>query len=290
MPGRLRYLLSHRCAKTSVVPSLKKGGEAVPGPDLKEIRYEEEDGVATVTLDRPARLNALGLNMAREFLGMAKFLAASKEVRAVILTGAGRSFCTGRDLKESAEHTEEDARRFHRTGMEALSLWERLPMPTVAAVNGHCFGWGMEATLCCDIRFAAKDATLCFPECALGIFPGQGGTVRLPRLIPAGLAKELIYTARRFDGREAERMGLVNRAFPGESLIEEARALAGTLRDNGPLGVQGAKAVINATSDMPLGQALAFSDALRLPLTFSKDFAEALAAFREKRKPHFRGE
>jgi enoyl-CoA hydratase/carnithine racemase len=261
----------------------------VTGPNLEEICYAEEDGVATVTLDRPARLNALGLNMAGEFLEVAKRLAASREVRAVILTGAGRAFCTGRDLKESAEHTEADAHRFHRTGMEALSLWERLPMATIAAVNGHCFGWGMEVTLCCDIRLAAEEATLGFPECALGILPGQGGAVRLPRLIPAGLAKELIYTARRFDGREAERTGLMNRVHPGGRLIAEARALAGTIRDNGPLGVQGAKTIINTTADMPLGQALAFSDAIRAPLTFSEDFREALDAFREKRKPIFRG-
>jgi enoyl-CoA hydratase/carnithine racemase len=163
-------------------------------------------------------------------------------------------------------------------------------MPTIAAINGHTFGWGMEISLACDIRLAAADATLCFPETALGVFPGAGGTVRLPRVIPAGLAKELIYTARRFDGEEAERIGFVNRAYPADQLMEEALALARSIAANGPLGVRGAKKVIEQTSRMPMSQAIEFSNAVRMPLNFTKDFAEALAAFKEKRKPEFRGE
>lgn len=257
---------------------------------FQEIRYEEEDGLAVVTLNRPDRLNAIGMVLAEEFCALCEELAGAKEVRVVVLTGAGRAFSTGRDLKESAAHTPEEADRYQRYATETSTLWDRLPMPTVAAINGHAFGWGVEVTLACDIRLAAEEATLCLPECSLGIFPGGGGVVRLQRLIPAGLAKELVYTSRRIDGREAERIGLVNRAYPADRLMAEARALAGQIRDNGPLGVRGAKRVIDATPDMPIDQALAFAHEVRVPLNHTKDFAEALAAFKEKRKPRFRGE
>ncbi len=258
--------------------------------EFTEIKYTVDSGIARVTINRPERLNALGMNLAEEFNDLGAALAGEKEVRVVVLTGEGRAFSTGRDLKESATHTKEDADRYQLLGMETVTRWENLPMPTIAAINGHAFGWGMEISLACDIRLAAADATLCFPETALGVFPGAGGTVRLPRVLPAGLAKELIYTARRFKGEEAERIGFVNRAYPADQLMEEALALARSIAANGPLGVRAAKKVIEQTSQMPMSQAIEFSNAVRMPLNFTKDFAEALAAFKEKRKPEFRGE
>ncbi len=258
--------------------------------ELTELKYELEDGIGRVTINRPERLNALGMNLAEEFNALALELMEEKDVRVVLLTGEGRAFSTGRDLKESATHTKEDADRYQLLGMEAVTRWENLPMPTIAAINGPTFGWGMEISLACDIRYVAEGATLCFPECALGIFPGAGGTVRLPRLIPAGTAKELIYTAKRFDGREAERVGLAVRALPSGDLMAEALATAEKIAANGPLGVRGAKKVIGHTLDMPMAAAIEFSNANRMPLNFTRDFAEALAAFKEKRKPVFRGE
>jgi enoyl-CoA hydratase/carnithine racemase len=258
--------------------------------DFTEIKYECESGVARVTINRPDRLNALGMNLAEEFMAMGEALAGEKEVRALVLTGEGRAFSTGRDLKESANHTKEDADRYQLIGMDTVTKWEALPMPTIAAINGHTFGWGMEIALACDIRLVAEEATLCFPETALGVFPGAGGTVRLPKLIPPGVAKELIYTSKRFDGIEAARIGFANQAYPASSLMDKALAMAAAIAANGPLGVRAAKKVIGQTSHMAMGQAIEFSNAIRMPLNFTKDFAEALAAFKEKRKPKFRGE
>lgn len=258
--------------------------------EFSEIKYALEGGVARVTINRPDRLNALGMNLAEEFNELASALPDEGDVRVVLLTGEGRAFSTGRDLKESATHTKEDADRYQVLGMEAVTKWEKLPMPTVAAINGHTFGWGMEISLACDIRLVSEEATLCFPETALGVFPGAGGTVRLPRLINAGLAKELIYTAKRFDGREAERIGLANRACPADQLMEEALVMVQKIAENGPLGVRGAKKVIDHSLQMSMEQAIEFSMTNRMPLNFTKDFAEALAAFKEKRKPVFRGE
>lgn len=257
---------------------------------FETIGYEEKDGLAVVRLDRPESLNAISSKMAEEFVALAEALAGARRTRVVVLTGAGRAFSTGRDLKESATHSKETADRYQRDVMATTTLWERLPMPTIAAVNGHAFGWGVEITLACDIRLAAEEATLCLPECSLGIFPGAGGVVRLQRIMPAGQAKELVFTSRRVDGKEAERIGLANRAHPLADLMAEAMATAEKIRDNGPLGVRGAKKVIDQTLDMPLAQAVEFSNALRLPLNQTRDFAEALAAFREKRKPVFTGE
>ena len=258
--------------------------------EFETISYSEEDGLAIVKLNRPDSLNAVSFKMAEEFVELARTLADAQNVRVVILTGEGRSFSTGRDLKESATHTKEMADQYQSHVMVTTTLWERLPMPTIAAINGHAFGWGVEITLGCDIRLAAEEATLCLPECSLGIFPGAGGVVRLQRIMPAGQAKELVFTSKRIDGIEAERIGLVNKAHPRDSLMNEATAMAETIRDNGPLGVRGAKKVIDQTLDMPLAQAVEFSNALRLPLNHTKDFAEALAAFKEKRKPNFTGE
>ena len=258
--------------------------------EFETISYTEEDGLAVVKLNRPESLNAISFKMAEEFVELARTLAAARNVRVVILTGEGRGFSTGRDLKESTTHTKEMADQYQRYVMSATSLWERLPMPTIAAINGHTFGWGVEITLVCDIRLAAEEATLCFPECSLGIFPGAGGVIWLQRIMPAGQAKELVYTSKRINGIEAERIGLVNKAHPLDRLMDEATAIAERIRDNGPLGVRGAKKVIDQTLEMPLSQAIEFSNAHRLPLNYTKDFAEALAAFKEKRKPVFTGE
>lgn len=176
-----------------------------------------------------------------------------------------------------------------RLAIEAAHTFSRLPMPTIAAINGACFGWGLEASLACDIRLAAEQAKLCFPETRLGIFPGAGGTPRLAKLVPMAVAKELIFTARVFDGTEAKELGVVSKAVPEEELLTAAVALAESIAKNAPLGLRSAKRVLEAAGDQPLEVALALSGKERLPLNDTADFAEGVAAFAEKRVPVFRG-
>lgn len=253
------------------------------------IIYEERAGVARLTYNRPEARNARSMQMGRELLEALSCIEESQEARALILTGAGTAFSAGRDLKETAAHTPEQGREYMRTGREYVQRLSDLPIPTIAAINGYAFGGGVEAALACDIRLAAEEAVICFPECALGVFPGSQGTVRLPRLISPGHAMELIFASKRIDGREAERIGLVQRACPRERLLEEAETLAARIAENGPLGVRAAKKVIRTALNSPFDPAVEYSNFLREPLNETQDFREAVAAFREKRKPKFIG-
>ena len=129
----------------------------------------------------------------------------------MVLFGKGRAFCTGRDLKESKTHTEADRAEFQHLVRDACDRWAEVPMPTIAAIHGFCFGWGVEVAVAADMRVAAAGTVFCLPETSLAIYPGAGGTVRLPQLIPVGIAKELIFTARRFTPQEGHQWGLINK-------------------------------------------------------------------------------
>ena len=157
--------------------------------ELTEIKYELEGGIARVTINRPERLNALGMNLAEEFNALALELAEEKEVRVALLTGEGRAFSTGRDLKESATHTKEDADRYQLLGMEAVTRWENLPMPTIAAINGPTFGWGMEISLACDIRFVPRTPSSVFPNARWASSPAPGEPCACRDSFPRGSRK-----------------------------------------------------------------------------------------------------
>jgi methylglutaconyl-CoA hydratase len=258
-----------------------------PAPLLLDV----QDGLATLTLNRPAALNALSRALAADLLATLRDLAVRPELRVVVVRGAGeRAFCTGADLKERATLTP-DERGAHtaliRAAAEALAA---LPVPTIAALRGYTLAGGLELALACDIRLAADDTVCGLTEVLIGIFPGAGGPVRLPRVVGPGKARELIFSGRRIDAAEALACGLVERVVPAAELGTAALALAGQIRDAAPLAVRAVKQVLDFALDLPIPEALERAETLRRPLDTTRDYTEGLAAFAERRRPRFTGE
>lgn len=203
-------------------------------------------------------------------------------------------FCAGADLKERARLQPAETAQFVGQLRALLCRIERLPMPCIAAIDGVALGGGLELALACDIRTAATDAKLGLVETRLGIIPGAGGTQRLPRLLGAALAKELIFTARVFDGAEAQRLGVCNHAVKqtadGEAAYRRAVEVAREILPNGPIGVRMAKQAIDRGIEVDLGTGYAIEEACYAQVIPTQDRLEGLRAFAEKRKPVYKGE
>jgi enoyl-CoA hydratase len=252
-----------------------------------DLVLSEIDGhLATVTLNRPAALNAMTTVLRERFHAVVEALERDPAVWVVIFTGAGeRAFSAGADLKERNVLTEQemlDQRRIS-PGKSVLGMRK----PSIAAINGFALGAGCELALACDLRIAAEQAQLGLTETRVGILPGGGGTQLLPRLIGPTRAKELIYTARRIDSAEAERIGLVNAVVPLAELLPRARALAEAICANAPLAVRQAKLAIDAGQDLDLRGGLALENEAWTRCLYSADRAEGIRAFTEKRPPKF---
>lgn len=185
-----------------------------------------ESHVASITLNRPDMRNAFNTPLMEAMCKEMAEIEKTRDIKVLIVTGAGSSFSSGRDLKESAIHTKEQAKRFMLLGERWSTALREMPIPTIAAVNGPAFGWGMVLLLSCDIRVAVSDAVLGYPETALGVFPGGDATVRLTRQIFVPAVKDLLLTGRRFDAQEGYRLGLVNRVTSKRDLMTEVGALA----------------------------------------------------------------
>lgn len=259
--------------------------------DGRVLLLQVEDGLATLTLNRPAALNALSREFAAALVAALRELAARPDLRVVVLRGAGeRAFCTGADLKERATlSADEKGAHTALIGAAAAAL-AALPVPTIAAVRGYALAGGLELALACDIRLAAADAAFGLTEVTIGIFPGAGGPVRLPRVVGPGKARELIFSGRRIDATEALACGLVERVVPPADLDDTVATLAGQIRDAAPLAVRAVKRVLDVASDLPIAEALRHAETLRRPLDDTQDYAEGLAAFAERRKPRFTGQ
>ena len=249
-----------------------------------------ENNVAIVTLNRPSSLNALNRPMLDAYLEVMDDLSPKRNVRAVIVEGAGdRAFCAGADLKERAGMSAEETRAFLLRIRRIMDFTERLPMPTIAAVDGFAFGGGCELALACDMRVMSERTKIGLTECALGIIPGAGGTQRLPRIVGPSKAKELIFTAKRLSAEEALSIGLANHVCEAGKATEKALEIADAIKGCAPLAVEAAKAAIDAGLDCGIGEGLVLEQRAYEVTLFTEDRIEALAAFKEKRKPVFKG-
>ncbi len=248
------------------------------------------DGIARVTVNRPDKLNALNATVIRELGAVADRLRDDAGVRAVILTGAGpKAFVAGADIAELAEQGPFDGKGRALEGQAVFRKFEDLPKPVIAAVNGFALGGGCELAMACHLRLASEGAKFGQPEVKLGLGPGYGGTVRLPRLVGKGRALELLLTGAMIDAQEAWRIGLVNRVVPADRLLAEAEALARSIMAQGPLAVRLVIEAVNAGFEMNLPDALLLEANHFGLLSATADMREGTRAFLEKRAPRFEG-
>ena len=248
------------------------------------------DGVAQLTINRPDKLNALNATVISELGQAAESLGDDPAVRAIILTGAGtKAFVAGADISELSNQGPFDGKARAQVGQAVFRHFEHMTKPVIAAVNGFALGGGCELAMACHLRIASENAKFGQPEVKLGLLPGYGGTVRLPRLVGKGRAIELLLTGAMIDAAEAHRIGLVNRVVPQERLLDEAHALVRTILEQGPLAVRSVLEAVDAGYEMTQADALLLEANLFGLLSSSSDMREGTAAFLAKRKPAFEG-
>jgi enoyl-CoA hydratase len=249
-----------------------------------------DDGIALVTVNRPDKLNALNALVISELDALIALVEHDDAVRGLIITGAGaKAFVAGADIAEIAAFDRHASLEMSVRGSRVLRRMERLRKPVVAAVNGFALGGGCELAMACHIRLAAPNARFGLPEVKLGLIPGFGGTIRLPRLVGRGRATELLLSAAMIDADEAARIGLVNRVVPAEALLEESRKWLAQVLANGPVAVTLALQAIDGGLDLPIDEALSLESTLFGEVCSSDEKSEGTRAFLEKRPPLFRG-
>ncbi len=252
------------------------------------VNCQVDDGMALITLDRPP-VNALDFATFGELNQVLDEIGADQECRVLILTGAGKSFCAGADIKVMAEADEEKKKAFAPTGPELTRRIESLEMPTICAINGFAIGGGLEIALAFDFRIASDSATFGQGEIGVGSIPGAGGTQRLPRLIGKPKAKRLIFTGQTIDAGEAYRIGLVDLVVPPDRLMPEVKKLAGAIVSKSPFALRLAKKAINEGFELPLQKGLEIEWECFNEVMKSEDSVEGFRAFAEKRSPVFKG-
>lgn len=255
--------------------------------DFKTIKIEVSGAICTLTIDRPEALNALSTQVLKELSQALDEVAAQPEIRVLVLTGAGRSFVAGADISEMSEFTPEEALNFGKIGSAVFRKIELLPIPVIAAVNGFALGGGCELAMACDIRYASDKAKFGQPEVGLGIAPGFSGTQRLPRLVGAGLASELIFTARVIKADEALAIGLVNKVVTSDELMPVVYSLAEEIATKSPFAVSASKQAIQRGLQADIDTGIAIENYLFSHCFSSDEQKEGMTAFLEKRKPNF---
>ena len=256
----------------------------------KNIRWEVENEIGILTIQRPSALNALNYDTMIEIEEVMDKVVSDSSIKAVIITGEGeKSFVAGADIAYMQDLSAVEGYKWGEIGQRVFQKIEDLPQPVIAAVNGFALGGGCELAMACDIRFASYTAKFGQPEVTLGITAGFGGTQRLPRLVGKGRAKELLFAGTMISAEEAYRIGLVNKVFSQSELMNEAKIFANKISQIAPVAVQATKMAVNRGMDMDLRSGIAFEASL-FGMTFStEDQSEGMSAFLEKRKADFKG-
>lgn len=258
--------------------------------DYQHLLITRDGHLATLTFNRPDKLNALNARLVHELTDAIERLASGDDApRVVILTGAGKAFVAGADIAAMSTMNAHEAYRFSEAGHRLGHRLETAPFPVIAAVNGFALGGGCELMLACDLAYAADTAKLGQPEVNLGVIPGFGGTQRLSRRVGVARARELIFTGDIIDAETARRIGLVNEVFPAAELLARVHEIALKIASKGPLAVAAAKRVVLRGADLELSSANELEAQAFGVLFGSSDQKEGMSAFLEKRKATFQG-
>ena len=258
---------------------------------MDNVILEKGEGIATIKINRPEAMNSLDGKTYEELGQAIEDVRVDKDIRVVIITGSGKAFCAGLDLKYAASMvrmTPPDVRAFIRNIQQIFSL-ERLEKPVIAAVNGYAMGNGCDIALACDFRIASENAQFEMTYTKLGLIPDLGGTFRLPRLIGVPKAKELIFTGERVDAKEAEKIGLVTKVVPADKLDSEVNEFAKKLAKGAPIAIGLAKMAINNGIGTDIRSAMEYEVYCQSICMQTKDVVEAMTAFMSKREPKFKG-
>jgi len=252
--------------------------------------YEKEEGIATITINRPKALNALNKQAVQEISSRLDEAEEDEAVKVIVITGAGdKGFCVGLDLKSVRGISAVDGMNLSLLGQKLTKKIEELRKPVIAAINGYALGGGLEMAMSCDLRIASENARMGQTELNVGLIPGWGGTQRLPRLVGRAMAKELIFTGKMIDAKTAKQLGLLNDVVPPDELKSAVKKFAAELITKPPVGLQLAKQLINSSIETDLTKGLIQEAQAFGVLASTEDFDEGVAAFIEKRKPKFKG-
>ena len=262
----------------------------------RDLLYDVADQIATITLNRPDRLNAISGGMLASFSEALREADHDRNVRVIIITGAGRGFCAGLDLKEQGDSANSNSingagglpAKFDLVNSPPVVL-HQTDKPVICALNGAAAGYGLDLALGCDIRIAAEGAKLAAVFTKRGVLPESGGTWLLPRLVGWAKAAEIAFRGQVLTAQEALAVGLVNSVVPAESLMDAARAMAAEIAANAPLAVQATKRMMRLSMDETFEANVHHVYLQLIPLFRSKDFMEGVSAFTEKRQPQFEG-
>ena len=255
---------------------------------MPTIRYEKQDNIGIITINRPEALNALNTAVFNELEPLVGEIERDATLAALIITGEGRSFVAGADIGEQCPMDLEAGRKWARRGSSVFRRIEKLEIPTIAAVNGFALGGGCELALTCDIILASEKAKFGQPEVGLGITPGFSGTQRLPRRVGIGKAKELIFSGKMIKADEAKTIGLVNEVYAPEALMDAALEMARSFTKNAPIAVKYAKACIDRGMQMDLDDGIALENEMFAMCYATADQKEGMTAVLEKRPAVFR--